>query len=59
VEPVRIRDEIELQVLTDLGDVEIAEAAGAAWQQAYEALCGVCGIPADIIELDQFGEEDW
>lgn len=45
-----IRDDLELSVLAEFGDLEIAEAAGAAWQHAFEMICSVLGVPAAAIE---------
>lgn len=41
---MRLRDDLELSVLAEFGDPALAEAVGAAWQQAFETLCNIMGI---------------
>lgn len=40
-------DDLELQLLADTGDVELAEAAGVALRITVEAIGALLGLPAD------------
>lgn len=47
---MRIRDDLELSVLAESGDLASAEAVGFAWQTIYEAICAITGIPAEAMD---------
>lgn len=48
---MNLRDDIELTMLAETGDADIAEASGLAVQTAVEQLCWCIGIdPALIME---------
>lgn len=50
---MRIRDDLELSFLAETGDPALAEIVGIVWQQTYETICDICGIPAEALdELD-------
>ena len=47
---MNLRDDIELTILADTGDVFIAEACGFAAQTAFEYMCWCLGIdPAAVL----------
>lgn len=47
---MRIRDDLELSFLAETGDPDLAEIVGIVWQQTYETICDICGIPAEAMD---------
>lgn len=41
---MRIRDSLELSVLTEFGDPDLAEMAGLVFEQIFDMLCTTLGI---------------
>lgn len=46
---MNMRDDIELSVLAETGDVQLAEAVGVAFATAWEMLCAITGVPVEAI----------
>lgn len=44
---MNMRDDIELSVLAETGDVALAERVGFALDYAFDALCVVTGVPVN------------
>lgn len=47
---MKLRDDLELSVLAEFGDPNLAEIVGVVYQQLYETLCDLIGIPAETID---------
>lgn len=47
---MRPRDDLELSVLAEFGDPDLAEVVGIVYQQLYETLCDLIGIPAEAMD---------
>lgn len=46
-----MRDDIELSVLAETGDLHTAEAVGFALDYTWRALCDITGVPYEAIAL--------
>jgi hypothetical protein len=46
---LNLRDDIELSVLAETGDVHAAEAVGIALDVTWRMLCDVCGVPYEAV----------
>lgn len=46
---MNMRDDIELSVLAETGDVQLAEAVGFAVATSWEMLCAIIGVPVEAI----------
>lgn len=47
---MRIRDDLELSVLAEFGDPDLAEIAGLVYEQLFDMLCSLCGVDPEPLQ---------